>query len=65
MTQWVMGWDAITLHDGPISVQAAFTPAEMRALAHRAGLREVDVQVYRPAFRIAMVATVSGAKLSL
>lgn len=65
MTRWLFGWDPITLHDGPVSVQAAFRASELRELARRAGLDRVDVRVYRPAFRIAMVAPVPGATLSL
>jgi 2-polyprenyl-3-methyl-5-hydroxy-6-metoxy-1,4-benzoquinol methylase len=34
--------------DGPISVAAAFTPAEARALAERAGLVDVRVQLHWP-----------------
>ena len=64
-TRWLFRWNPITLHDGPVSVQAAFTAAEMRSLAARAGLGDVAVRVYRPAFRIAMVADVSGAKLGV
>jgi ubiquinone/menaquinone biosynthesis C-methylase UbiE len=53
-TAWLFGWDPITLHDGPISVQAAFTPNELRDLASKAGLRHVTTKVYHPAFRIAL-----------
>lgn len=62
-TRWLFGWDPITLHDGPISVQAAFTEAELRQLGERAGLSMVHIQTLRPAFRIAMVAKVSDDKL--
>jgi SAM-dependent methyltransferase len=55
-TRWIFGWDRITVHDGPISVQAAFTEQELQALALRAGLREIRTRVHRPAFRITMVA---------
>jgi hypothetical protein len=54
-TRWLFGWDRITLHDGPISVQAAFRRAELERLAERAGLREVRARVHRPAFRITVV----------
>lgn len=59
-TRWLFRWDPITLNDGPISVQAGFTGAEMRTLAVRARFRDVDVQVHRPAFRVSMVAPVQG-----
>jgi 2-polyprenyl-3-methyl-5-hydroxy-6-metoxy-1,4-benzoquinol methylase len=62
-TRWMFGWDPITLHDGAASVQASFTAAEMRRLAERAGLREIDVRVHRPAFRVSMAAKIPGDKL--
>jgi ubiquinone/menaquinone biosynthesis C-methylase UbiE len=55
-TKWILGWDSITLHDGPISVEAAFHAGELAALARRAGLRNVVVRRFRPAFRLALVA---------
>jgi hypothetical protein len=55
-TRWLFRWDPITLHDGPISVQAAFRADELRELAVSAGLTAVDVRVHRPAFRVSMVA---------
>lgn len=54
-TRWLFGWDRITLHDGPISVQAGFTERELRALAQRAGFRNIKTRVHRPAFRITVV----------
>ena len=33
-----------TLHDGPISVQRAYTPDEIRAMAERAGWTRIDVR---------------------
>ena len=54
-TRWLFGWDRITLHDGPISVQAGFTERELRALAQRAGFRNINTRVHRPAFRITVV----------
>jgi ubiquinone/menaquinone biosynthesis C-methylase UbiE len=56
MTKWFFGWDRITLHDGPISVEAAFHANELKALAEAAGLKEVRVSAHRPAFRLALVA---------
>jgi SAM-dependent methyltransferase len=57
-TRWLFGWDPITLHDGPISVQAAFTATELKALAMRAGLASVQAQTHRPAFRVSLRARV-------
>jgi SAM-dependent methyltransferase len=59
-TRWLFRWDRITLHDGPVSVQAGFTAAELRALASRAGMPDADVRVHRPAFRVSLVARVQG-----
>lgn len=54
----LLGWDPVTVHDGAISVEAAFHREEMEELARRAGLRNPRARVYRPAFRIAMSAGV-------
>ncbi|HUS05842.1 MAG TPA: methyltransferase domain-containing protein [Bryobacteraceae bacterium] len=56
-TRWLFGWDRITLHDGPISVEAAFHKEELEALGRAAGLKNLRVACYRPAFRLAMVAS--------
>ena len=56
-TRWLFRWDPITLHDGPISVAAAFRADELRALAESAGLRDVDVRTHRPAFRVCLTAS--------
>jgi ubiquinone/menaquinone biosynthesis C-methylase UbiE len=53
-TKWLFRWDPITLHDGPVSVQAAFKGRELAALAREAGLRNVVVRSYRPAFRLCL-----------
>jgi ubiquinone/menaquinone biosynthesis C-methylase UbiE len=53
-TRWVLGWDAVTVHDGSISVEAAFQARELKELARRAGLKDVIARAHRPAFRIAM-----------
>ncbi|MGH9582054.1 MAG: methyltransferase domain-containing protein [Bryobacteraceae bacterium] len=55
-TKYIFGWQRITLHDGPISVRAAFRPDELLALSRRAGIRHTQVEVHRPAFRISVVA---------
>jgi ubiquinone/menaquinone biosynthesis C-methylase UbiE len=48
-------WHWMTVHDGMISVRAAFAPDELRDLATAAGLKSVQVQTHRPAFRISLV----------
>jgi SAM-dependent methyltransferase len=55
-TKYIFGWRRITLHDGPISVRAAFRPNELMALARRAGIEDMQLEVHRPAFRISVVA---------
>lgn len=55
-TRWLLRWDPITCHDGPVSVQAGFSPGELATLAWQAGLRNGDVRVYRPAFRLCLIA---------
>ena len=55
-TRWLFGWDPITLHDGPVSVQAAFHSDELEQLARAAGLRDVQVRRHRPSFRLELIA---------
>ncbi len=55
-TRWLFGWDPVTVHDGTISVEAAFKPRELESLASRAGLADAHARAYWPAFRIAMSA---------
>ncbi len=55
-TKALFRWQRLTLHDGPISVRAAFRKSEFVRLAKQAGMRKVQVSAYRPAFRLAMVA---------
>jgi hypothetical protein len=59
-TRWLFGWDPVTVHDGAISVEAAFRPRELEALARRAGLENPRARAYRPAFRIGLVASSVG-----
>jgi SAM-dependent methyltransferase len=54
-TRWVFGWDPVTVHDAAASVEAAFRPRELEALARSAGLQDVRARVFRPAFRIALI----------
>jgi len=59
-TRWLYGWHSLTVHDGPISVRAAFTSNELRDLAVGAGLHVVAVNTHRPAFRISLVGKCLG-----
>jgi len=52
----LLGWDPVTVHDGAISVEAAFRRRELEDLARQAGLRNPRARVFRPAFRIGLVA---------
>ena len=53
----ILGWDPVTVHDGAISVEAAFHRTELENLARQAGLRNPRARVFRPAFRIALAAS--------
>ena len=59
-TRWLYGWDPVTVNDGAISVEAAFRPRELEALARRAGLENPRARAYRPAFRIGLAASSVG-----
>jgi hypothetical protein len=55
-TRFLAGWHPMTVHDGVISVDAAFTPSELRALAPRGRVRShwpwfrlsLELEVNRP-----------------
>lgn len=55
-TSHLFGWSGITLHDGPVSVEAGWRTAELAALALRAGLRAARVRRHDPWFRLSLVA---------
>ena len=46
----------VTVYDGAISVEAAFSPGELTDLARRAGLAAPEARTFVPAFRIALAA---------
>jgi SAM-dependent methyltransferase len=56
-TRPLFGWHPVSVHDGKISVEAAFRPHELAGLARRAGLAEPRTFTCVPAFRIAMHAS--------
>jgi 2-polyprenyl-3-methyl-5-hydroxy-6-metoxy-1,4-benzoquinol methylase len=58
LTRPLLGWDPMTVHDGVISVRAAFRPHELEALARRAQLRDPRLRVHHPWFRLSLVAAV-------
>jgi len=55
-TKWIFKWDPVTVNDAAISVEAAFRPKELEALARGAGLANPRARAYYPAFRIGMIA---------
>jgi Methyltransferase domain len=55
-TRWLFGWHRLSLHDGPVSVQAAFKKDELLAVARQAGLANARVSVNRPWGRLSLVA---------
>ena len=61
-TRYLFDWKPITVRDGMISVRASFTQEELRMLAEKAGLRNCETAVHRPAFRISLVALKVGRK---
>jgi SAM-dependent methyltransferase len=58
-TGWLLGWDSITLNDGPISVQAAWRRHELAQLAERAGLH-ANVRSHGLSYRLSLVAKLSS-----
>jgi len=56
VSQPFYGWGRVTVHDGQISVRASFQRRELLALAGDAGLKGAAVKIYRPAFRLGLVA---------
>ncbi|MDQ2843092.1 MAG: methyltransferase domain-containing protein [Acidobacteriota bacterium] len=52
----VFRWNTITVEDGMRSVRAAFRVKELAEVAATAGLANVEVEAYRPAFRLSLVA---------
>ena len=57
-TRWLFHWHPITLHDGPISVQAGFKRDELARLAEAAGLGDAKVRQHRPWARLSVSADV-------
>ena len=59
-TRYFLGWDWITVHDGMISVRAAFRKSELLALSRKAGIMNAQAKTHRPAFRISLTARKSN-----
>jgi hypothetical protein len=60
-TRWLFGWQDITTHDGILSVNAAFTRAELEQVAHSAGLQHAVVRSHAPWFRLSLLAVHNGS----
>ncbi len=54
-TAWLLRWSSLVLHDGPVSVEAAFHREELESLARRAGLSQGEVERHRLWFRLSLV----------
>ena len=61
LTAPVLGWNRITLHDGPVSVAAGFRPPELAELFAAAGLTGATVRRHHPWFRLSAVWLAQGA----
>jgi SAM-dependent methyltransferase len=55
LTRRLLRWSEMTVHDGVISVAAAFRPEEIRALARAAGGDAVRVGRHLPWFRVSAI----------
>jgi ubiquinone/menaquinone biosynthesis C-methylase UbiE len=60
-TKYLLGWQRVTIHDGVISVRAAFRAKELLELSRRAGIEGAEIQEHRPAFRLSLVALKQGS----
>jgi SAM-dependent methyltransferase len=65
MTRRIFGWSPLTLHDGPVSVAAAFRLEELVSLARAAGANTVAGRKHRPWFRVSVVVPARPAEVTL
>ena len=56
----IFGFHWITVHDGKKSFRAALSASELANLAKAAGLKNPEVKIHRPAFRLTLVAQTIG-----
>ena len=61
LTRRLLRWSDMTVHDGIISVAAAFRPEEIRALARAAGGADVRVRRHLPWFRLSTIIPAGAA----
>ncbi len=55
-TKYLFNWKKVTVHDGVISVRAAFRARELIELTRRAGIQRAEIRTHRPAFRLSLIA---------
>jgi len=55
LTRRILGWGPLTVHDGPVSVAAAFRLEELVSLARAAGAEVAIGRRHRPWFRVSVV----------
>jgi 2-polyprenyl-3-methyl-5-hydroxy-6-metoxy-1,4-benzoquinol methylase len=55
-TRPLLRWHNVTLHDGPVSVRAAFREHDLDRIARQAGLGAPRIRRHRPWFRLSLVA---------
>ena len=55
MTRRIFGWNPLTIHDGPMSVAAAFRLEELVSLVHAAGPAVLASRRHWPWFRVSVV----------
>ena len=55
MTRRIFGWSPLTIHDGPMSVAAAFRLEELASLANAAGSTTLSARRHWPWFRVSVV----------
>jgi ubiquinone/menaquinone biosynthesis C-methylase UbiE len=57
-TSWLFGWHPITVHDGILSVKAAFRKRELEELGRASGFRDLKVRRHIPWFRLSLAGKV-------
>ncbi len=55
VTEHILGWDPVTVHDAGLSVAAGFRPDELHQLASRAGLENVRVRSRGLSYRLTLI----------
>jgi 2-polyprenyl-3-methyl-5-hydroxy-6-metoxy-1,4-benzoquinol methylase len=61
MTRRILGWGPLTVHDGPVSVAAAFRLEELVSFSRAAGSSVAIGRKHRPWFRVSVVIPVCSS----